>query len=225
MACLDEQTVVAFVSGALAGPRLAEVERHLLGCADCTTLVALAVPPTVVKHTTLEWAGAPPVEGGPSIAQPPSGPGRTTGSPEPEDVTPSVDVHDELPHPGGKVGRYQLLNLVGRGGMGEVYAAHDPELDRKIAIKIMRADTYPDEIESARMMREARSIAKLSHPNLVTVYDVGTSAGRVFVAMELVEGDTIAAWLDRERRSRSSQAAMVRSEEHTSELQSLRHLV
>jgi len=202
MACLDEQTVVAFVTGALAGARLAEVERHLLGCADCTTLVALAVPATVVKHITLEWAGAPPVEGGPSIADPPSGPRRTTGTREPQDLTPSVDFHDDLPHPGGKVGRYRLLNLVGRGGMGEVYAAHDPELDRNIAIKIMRADTYPDEIESARMMREARSIAKLSHPNLVTVYDVGTSAGRVFVAMELVEGDTIAAWLDRERRSR-----------------------
>ncbi|HEY5451420.1 MAG TPA: serine/threonine-protein kinase [Polyangia bacterium] len=201
MACLDEQTVVAFVSGALAGARLTEVERHLLGCADCTTLVALAVPATVVKHTTLEWAGGPPVEGGLPLADPPSGPARTTAR-DPEDTTPSVDFRDELPHPGGTVGRYRLLNLVGRGGMGEVYAAHDPELDRKIAIKIMRADTYPDEIESARMMREARSIAKLSHPNLVTVYDVGTSAGRVFVAMELVEGDTIAAWLDRERRSR-----------------------
>jgi tetratricopeptide (TPR) repeat protein len=86
--------------------------------------------------------------------------------------------------------------------MGEVYAAHDPELDRKIAIKIMRGDTYPDDVEAARMMREAQSIAKLSHPNLVTVYDVGTANGRVFVAMELIEGDTIAAWLERKRRSR-----------------------
>src|SRR6185503_2638716 len=120
MACLDEQTVVAFVSGALAGARLAEVERHLLGCADCTTLVALAVPATVVKHTTLEWAGAPPVEGGPSIAEPPSGRTRTTTARDPEDMTPSVDFHNELPHHGGKVGRYQLLTLVGRGGMGEV---------------------------------------------------------------------------------------------------------
>jgi tetratricopeptide (TPR) repeat protein len=101
------------------------------------------------------------------------------------------------------VGRYRLLQLVGRGGMGDVYAAHDPELDRKIAIKIMRADTSPDDIEALRMMREAQSIARLSHPNLVTVYDVGTAAGRVFVAMELVEGDTIAAWLDRRRRPRA----------------------
>ena len=103
---------------------------------------------------------------------------------------------------GETVGRYRLLHLVGRGGMGEVYAAHDPDLDRKIAIKIMRGDTYPDEIEAARLMREARAIAKLSHPNLVTVYDVGTAGGRVFVAMELIEGDTVAAWLDRKRRPR-----------------------
>ena len=96
------------------------------------------------------------------------------------------------------VGRYRLLQLVGRGGMGEVYAAHDPELDRKIAIKIMRGDTYPDDVEAARMMREAQSIAKLSHPNLVTVYDVGTADGRVFVAMELIEGDTVAVWLDQQ---------------------------
>ncbi|HXU06602.1 MAG TPA: serine/threonine-protein kinase [Polyangia bacterium] len=190
------------MSGALAGARLAEVERHLLGCADCTTLVALAAPVPSVKHTTLEWAGAPPLQGGPSVADPRSRAPNAPLIPEPEDSTPSVDVHSDVPYPGGTVGRYRLLNLVGRGGMGEVYAAHDPELDRKIAIKIMRGDTYPDEIEAARMMREARAIAKLSHPNLVTVYDVGSAGGRVFVAMELIEGDTVAAWLDRKRRTR-----------------------
>ena len=100
--------------------------------------------------------------------------------------------------PGAMVGRYRLLQLVGRGGMGEVYAAHDPELDRKIAIKIMRADAVPDDVEAARLMREAQTIARLSHPNLVTVYDVGTADGRVFVAMELIEGDTVAAWLDQQ---------------------------
>ena len=87
--------------------------------------------------------------------------------------------------------------------MGEVYAAHDPELDRKVAIKILRADTYPDEVESARLLREAQSVARLSHPNLVTVYDVGTAGGRLFLAMELIEGETLAAWLDDQRRSRA----------------------
>jgi tetratricopeptide (TPR) repeat protein len=205
MGCLDEQTVIAFVSGALGGPQLAAVERHLLECTDCATLVSLAAPPTAAKHTTLEWGAgpAPPAEGRPT----PVGRDAATSAPgalrtvELGTTTPMVD-HADIPYPAGTVGRYRLLHLVGRGGMGEVYAAHDPELDRKIAIKIMRGDSYPDGIEAARLMREARSIARLSHPNLVTVYDVGSAAGRVFVAMELIEGETVAAWLDREQRPR-----------------------
>jgi eukaryotic-like serine/threonine-protein kinase len=212
MGCLDEQTVLAFVSGALAGAKLAEAERHLLGCGDCATLVALAAPTTIVRRNTLEWAGAPPTD----EASPDGLPSQTTGgvparpSEPPMAAVDSISVDSlrsgvipaDAPRPGAMVGRYRLLQLVGRGGMGEVYAAHDPELDRKIAIKIMRADTYPDDVEAARLMREARTIAKLSHPNLVTVYDVGSAGGRVFVAMELIEGDTVAAWLDRKRRAR-----------------------
>ncbi|HMF43117.1 MAG TPA: protein kinase [Polyangia bacterium] len=216
--------MVAFVTGALTGERLAEAEHHLLGCADCATLIALAAPATGPRQNTLEWAGAPPTDEGPprpaaqmthtSPGHAPSAQRAPAAAPLPETaaipprpVPPEFSISDsgnsDVPRPGGMVGRYRLLQLVGRGGMGEVYAAHDPELDRKIAIKIMRADTYPDEIEAARMMREAQSIARLSHPNLVTVYDVGSASGRVFVAMELVEGDTIAAWLDRKRRPRA----------------------
>ena len=204
MGCLDEQTVVAFVSGALVGAKLAEVEHHLLGCPDCATLVAVAVPTAAARRiNTLEWAGAPPTEAAPppaaeppaaAVAAPTWGAAPTTAI---IDFS-SVDGH----RPGATVGRYRLLQLVGRGGMGEVYAAHDPELDRKIAIKVMRGDTYPDDVEAARMMREAQSIARLSHPNLVTVYDVGTANGRVFVAMELIEGDTVAVWLEQRRRPR-----------------------
>ena len=89
---------------------------------------------------------------------------------------------------------------MGRGGIGEVYAAHDPELDRNVAIKILRADANPDDIGAARLQREAQAVAKLSHPNVVAIYDVGTASGRVFLTMELVEGETLAAWLDRRRR-------------------------
>ena len=215
MGCLDEQTIVAFVSGALAGAKLAEAEHHLLRCPDCATLVALAAPNTGTsrRQNTLEWAGAPPTDEASPQSEPaqglppPAAPiQRTSGipsAPPPSDAGIVELAAADPPRPGGMVGRYRLLRLVGRGGMGDVYAAHDPELDRNIAIKIMRADTYPDEIEAARMMREAQSIARLSHPNLVTVYDVGTASGRVFVAMELVEGDTVAAWLDRKRRPRA----------------------
>jgi tetratricopeptide (TPR) repeat protein len=199
MGCLDEQTVVAFVSGALTGARLAEAERHLLGCADCAALVAVAVPAPIARPITLEWAGLPPSDDGPpaSARSAPSSHGAAVEL----GVTSPIELLDAS-SVGETVGRYRLLTLVGRGGMGEVYAAHDPELDRKIAIKIMRGDAAPDEVEAQRMMREARAIAKVSHPNLVTVFDVGTAGRRVFVAMELIEGDTVAAWLDAKRRSR-----------------------
>ena len=82
--------------------------------------------------------------------------------------------------------------------MGEVYAAHDPELNRKVAIKILRADARPDDIEAARLAREAQAVARLSHPNVVAIYDVGSSGGRMFLAMELVEGETLAVWLARQ---------------------------
>ncbi len=81
--------------------------------------------------------------------------------------------------------------------MGEVYAAHDPELDRKVAIKLLRAgDPSKNSTEArARMIREAQAIAKVSHPNVIVVYEVGTFDGRVFIAMEFVEGHTLGYWL------------------------------
>jgi serine/threonine protein kinase/tetratricopeptide (TPR) repeat protein len=100
---------------------------------------------------------------------------------------------------GATIGRYVVLSLVGRGGMGDVYAAYDPELDRKIAVKLLRtrATAGQSEVEGrTRLLREAQAIAKLSHPNVVVVYDVGTFRDTVFIAMEFIEGDTIRYWLN-----------------------------
>jgi tetratricopeptide (TPR) repeat protein len=102
---------------------------------------------------------------------------------------------------GQTIDRFVVLGLVGRGGMGEVFAAYDPELDRKIAIKLLRArDDAAD--GRARLLREAQAIAKLSHPNVVVVYDVGTFGESVFIAMEFVEGRTLTGWLQAGQRSR-----------------------
>jgi eukaryotic-like serine/threonine-protein kinase len=102
---------------------------------------------------------------------------------------------------GAQVGRYQILAPIGRGGMGEVYAAHHPDLDRRIALKIVD-ESGPDSAERrARLLREARAIARLSHPNVVTVHDAGTVGDRVYIAMELVEGETVDAWLRAARRT------------------------
>ena len=99
--------------------------------------------------------------------------------------------------PGSRVDRYQILGAVGRGGMGEVYAAYHPDLDRRIALKVV-GESRGDSTEQrrARLLREARAIARLSHPNVVSVYDAGTMGDRVYIAMEFVEGQTVDEWLE-----------------------------
>ena len=101
---------------------------------------------------------------------------------------------------GTAVGRYLILERLGEGGMGVVYAAHDPELDRRVALKLLRPDRAAKEA-ALRLQREAQAIARLSHPNVVAVYDAGTFGDQVFVAMELVEGRTVRQWLTAERPS------------------------
>ena len=100
---------------------------------------------------------------------------------------------------GETMGRYVLLEPIGRGGMGVVYAAYDPELDRRIALKLLRAEKN-DAKGSARLAREAQAMAKLVLPNVIAVHDVGSFHGQgVFVAMELVDGSDLRTWLKRPR--------------------------
>jgi serine/threonine protein kinase len=103
---------------------------------------------------------------------------------------------------GARLGRYVVLEWLGQGGMGVVYAAFDPELDRRVALKVLHPD-HGDERVSTNdtLLREAQALARVSHPNVVTVYDVGAHEGRVFLSMEYVRGETLAAWLGREPRS------------------------
>ncbi|MET0595895.1 MAG: serine/threonine-protein kinase [Polyangiaceae bacterium] len=109
----------------------------------------------------------------------------------------------ELLERGTNVGaRYIVVDEIGRGGMGVVYRAYDPELDRRLALKLIsRRD--PDGLGSGRLLREAQALAQLSHPNVVAVYDVGTFGSSVFMAMELVEGATLRGWLREKKRSAS----------------------
>ncbi len=114
----------------------------------------------------------------------------------------------DLPR-GTLVGRYTVLLLVGRGAMSEVYAAYDPELDRRVALKLLAADgTTGDPRAEVRLLREARAVARLSHPNVIGVYDAGRFGDRIFVAMEYVEGQTLADWLRQRPRTREEVLAV-----------------
>jgi tetratricopeptide (TPR) repeat protein len=110
---------------------------------------------------------------------------------------------------GAQVGRYLVLDTLGSGGMGVVYAAYDPKLDRRIALKLLRSDEVGADA-SARLSREAQAMARLSHPNVVAVYDVGTIGANVFVAMEFVQGETLAAWLRERKRGVAEVLAVFR---------------
>ena len=97
------------------------------------------------------------------------------------------------------VGRYRIERVVGRGAMGTVYAAHDPMLAREVAVKVLRADLPATEERRLRMLREAQSLARIRHPNVVSVHDAGESGDIVYLAMELVEGESLDRWLERAR--------------------------
>lgn len=104
---------------------------------------------------------------------------------------------------GSHVGRYVILYRLGRGGMGVVYAAYDPQLDRKIAIKVMQNRGGRRDLRQSRgrMLREAQMLAKLSHPNVVAIHDVGIVDEQVFVAMDYLEGQTLRRWVKAQERS------------------------
>src|SRR5690349_17741316 len=119
------------------------------------------VPPTLIEHVTRSETGDP------------------------------VRAPASLPR-GTCVGRYILLEMLGEGGMGVVYNAYDPELHRPIALKLLRAGSRGCDADPAmrdRLLREAQALARLSHPNVVAIHDVGTFEDQVFLAMEFLEGE------------------------------------
>jgi serine/threonine protein kinase len=116
-------------------------------------------------------------------------------------VDPSAETEAERPgalarglEPNTMLGKYRLERVLGAGGMGVVWAATDPDLDRAVAIKLLRA-ADGSETQRTRLLREARAMARLKHPNVLTVYEVGTAAGVDYIVMELVDGTNLGEWL------------------------------
>jgi eukaryotic-like serine/threonine-protein kinase len=209
MDCPEENVVVDFVRGELQKRERAALEAHLDACEACAMLVA---------EMARLFAADEPLD--PSDARAP-GPSAdvdlidgvglldTDGAFSPTALTQSsgeilAEAAAQLPQ-GAKLGRYVVIDRVGAGGMGVVYAAYDPELDRKVALKVLRRGAASTGATGShqrdRLMREAQAMAKLSHPHVITVHDVGTFEGQVFLAMEFIDGTTLGEWLKKAVRS------------------------
>ncbi|MCE9576147.1 MAG: serine/threonine protein kinase, partial [Deltaproteobacteria bacterium] len=118
--------------------------------------------------------------------------------PEPSEATLPAETVGASVATGGRIGRYVVLEALGRGGMGVVIAAYDPDLDRKVAIKLLAGGEVAS-AATARLVREARAMARLVHPHVLAVHEVGVVDGRAFIAMEFAPGGTLREWCAREQ--------------------------
>ncbi len=126
-------------------------------------------------------------------------PGEPQGDTKRTTATAATDDEAAADVPQRQVGRYLIRARVGRGGMASVYRAHDPSIGRDVAIKFLHATLAQDEECHARFLREARAAGSLTHTNIAVVHDVGEIEGRPFMAMELIEGETLADVLERRK--------------------------
>ena len=171
--CPGEDEFAAFVYGDLSPRHMGTLEAHVARCPACRRLMS------ALARACSE--PAPPTANSLCATRPVEVRG----------------VESELPI-GGLIGRYRVVDWLGSGGMGVVYAAHDPELNRKVALKVLHHGVAGDGDRRRfreLLQREAQAMARLTHPNVVAVFDVGSVGDRVFIAMELIEGLTLARWL------------------------------
>ncbi len=174
-----------FSRGRLASGKRKAVERHLDDCEACCSLVSELAR----IYATSDSDDLP------------------SGDWPDQDDDDSFGRHDTLAEdqsgpvpvarltPGARVGRYHILEVIGEGGMGVVYAAYDADLDRKVALKVLHERGPTDGRAQRRLLREAQAMARLSHPNVITVHEAGQAETRVFISMEFLDGGTLSRWL------------------------------
>lgn len=169
--CFGDDTFARLVDGEIDDATRERVDRHLVDCPSCRALLAAF--------------------------------GRRFSEPPLDESTEPAGrsfVRTELVE-GERIARFEVRERLGSGGMGVVYRAHDPELDRDVALKLLRVDASAPLVDlEARHRREAQAMARLSHPNVVMVFDVGVDQGRVFIASEYIQGATLQAWLEQSER-------------------------
>ncbi len=196
MICPDENALDAFALGDMPADERAQMETHLDLCPMCSEVIA-----ELTKLFASSFAEGVAEAEPHDLAQSSAALESTEAG-----AAKSNGWSNDLPLPeGARLGRYAVLEAVGAGAMGVVYAAYDPQLDRKVALKVLRQDAEASSTDSqasrnTRMLREAQALARLSHPGVITVHDVGSFEGQVFLAMEFVEGGTLTQWLRTEPR-------------------------
>src|SRR6185436_5816220 len=179
--CPDEEDIAGFLRGCLEIQGKRTVEAHVARCRDCRELLSALARASVDELRGVADSVSPTLPVDPTTSE------------------------TELAA-GGQFSRYVVLDWLGAGGMGVVYSAYDPDLNRRVALKVLRNDSAdPVDRGPVRdlLLQEAQAMAQLAHPNVVTVFDAGTVDGRVFIAMELIEGSTLSSWLAAERREQA----------------------
>ena len=200
-ACPTEETLAELIEQRLPAGAAAAVHKHVRGCGNCRAILA------GLADSSGEEAPPPALALG----------AITTGTPGSQSVTRDFGLRDLSRNEvrkasgaydsnpasfrfdlGARVGRFEIERLIGLGGMGAVYAARDPELGRTVALKLLRVGRSQGQDSTARrsrLLREAQAMARLAHPNVVTVFQVGEFDDRLFVVMELVDGGNLTQWL------------------------------
>jgi Protein kinase domain/Putative zinc-finger len=203
--CLDANAVQDLMAGALDAAARASVISHLDGCPDCRDLISLLARDAtrdaaadILRDTLGRSSREALLETQASLVPAPRS--RTGGDPglaatdAAPDPAPDPLAPRRVPTPsmtGRTLGRYKLGDRLGSGAMGVVYRADDSDLGRQVALKILHR---PDGALTDRLVREARSMAQVNHPNVVAVYDVGVADSTTYIAMELVSGTSLRLW-------------------------------
>jgi len=193
--CLSETAIVGFLEHRLPRDESEAVEAHIDHCVICR-LVLVELARTSPTSTARASNHATDVR---MLA--------------PADADGDDAEHSALPR-GTAVGRFVVLDVLGIGGIGIVYAAYDPELDRNVALKLLHGSTaFDDTAAGAQLRSEAQVMARIQHANVVTVHEVGMFRGQMFIAMEQVHGATLRRWMDAPRTWREVVAMFLRAGE------------
>jgi tetratricopeptide (TPR) repeat protein/predicted Ser/Thr protein kinase len=189
--CVQPEEIDALLGGALSAAHAERIEAHLDACRDCRVLVGRLAQDSAFAARASE-----------AIASSETLRSDVTADTLAEDAAPPSSPSIRAPRP-LRIGRYLVERKLGAGGMGVVYLADDPELRRKVVIKLLRAAASGPQ-DRARLLREAQAMAQVSHPNVVPIYDVGVHDDQVFLAMEFIDGADLAAWLREPRGVRET---------------------